>query len=62
MSWERAELKRRAKIALKRNYWRCVLVAFILILLSGNTNNSTTSRINRNVESIVGTESTTGMN
>lgn len=62
MSWERAELKRRAKIALKRNYWRCVLVAFILMLLSGNTNNSTTSRINRNVESIVGTESTTSMN
>ncbi len=56
MIWERAELKRRAKIALKRNYWRCILVAFILVLLSGDTNNSTTSRINRNVENIMETE------
>ena len=33
--WTRKELKARAKIAFQRNYWRCVLVAFILALLIG---------------------------
>ena len=34
--WTRKELKARAKIAFQRNYWRCVLVAFILLLLTGS--------------------------
>ena len=33
--WSRSELKTRAKAAFKANYWRCVLVAFILTLLIG---------------------------
>ncbi|MBS6195740.1 MAG: DUF975 family protein [Clostridiales bacterium] len=43
--WRRADLKFRGKQALQRNYWRCVLVAFILMLVigdnsSGNNNNN----------------------
>ena len=33
--WTRSELKARAKAAFKRNYWKCVLVAFLLALLAG---------------------------
>lgn len=33
--WTRRELKELAKAAFKANYWRCVLVAFILALLIG---------------------------
>lgn len=41
--WNRAELKDRAKIAFKRNYWRCVLISFILLLFTGGTVNSARS-------------------
>lgn len=34
LMWTRAELKRRGKTAFKRNYWKTVLVAAILSLLS----------------------------
>lgn len=33
--WTRSELKERAKVAFKRNYWKCVLVALLLALLMG---------------------------
>lgn len=33
--WTRKELKQRAKDALKRNYWRIVLVAFLAVMLGG---------------------------
>lgn len=33
--WTRAELKERAKFAFKRNYWRCVLVALVLSIITG---------------------------
>ena len=33
--WTRKELKQRAKDALKRNYWRTVLVAFLAVMLGG---------------------------
>lgn len=33
--WTRSELKQNAKEALKRNYWKAVLVSFIMILLGG---------------------------
>ena len=33
--WTRKELKQRAKDALKRNYWRVVLVAFLAVMLGG---------------------------
>ena len=39
--WTRRELKERAKAAFKANYWRCVLVAFILALLIGGGAGST---------------------
>lgn len=35
MKWTRTELKNRAKEALKRNYWRIVLVSLIAILIGG---------------------------
>ena len=35
--WTRAELKDRGKAAFKRNYWKTVLVAFILSLLTYST-------------------------
>ena len=35
MMWTRKELKERAKAALKRNYWKIVLVSMIGILISG---------------------------
>ena len=34
--WTRAELKQRAKDALKRNYWKIVLVTFLAVILAGN--------------------------
>lgn len=49
MSWTRAELKARAKAAFHRNYWVCVLVAFILGIVGGgggtscNTGSSSSS-------------------
>lgn len=36
MQWERKDLKERAKAAIKRNYWWCVLAALILALLTGS--------------------------
>lgn len=35
--WTRKQLKTDAKAAFKQNYWRCVLVAFILALVLGGT-------------------------
>lgn len=34
--WTRSELKERGKAAFKRNYWKCVLVALILAVLTGS--------------------------
>ena len=33
--WDRKELKTRGKIAFQSNYWRCVLVAFVLFIVIG---------------------------
>lgn len=33
--WNRKEIKEKGKAAFKANYWRCVLVAFILTLITG---------------------------
>lgn len=42
--WTRRELKDRAKPAFRKNYWKCVLVALVLmILVDGATNASSTS-------------------
>ncbi len=42
--WTRAELKERAKNALKCNYWILVLGGFILAFLSGNIGSSSSYR------------------
>lgn len=36
MMWTRKELKERAKEALKRNYWKIVLVSLIGMLIGGD--------------------------
>lgn len=41
--WTRKELKRRAKEALKRNYWRIVLVAFLAVILGGGLTAATSA-------------------
>ena len=33
--WERSEIKERAKVAVKRNYWWCVLAAIFLAMILG---------------------------
>lgn len=40
MSWSRKELKTRAKAAFHKNYWVCVLVAFILSFTGANPGSS----------------------
>ena len=50
MQWTRRELKGRAKISLKSFYWKSVLVAFILSLVSGGF--STSNRGSNSGESI----------
>lgn len=40
MMWTRKELKERAKEALKRNYWKIVLVSLIGVLISGGLSSS----------------------
>lgn len=46
--WTRADLKQRGKHAFKANYWKCVLVAFIILLISGSGSNSSNSNNNSN--------------
>lgn len=41
--WTRADLKQKGKAAVKRNYWKCVLMAFIYIVLVGGGAKVTTS-------------------
>lgn len=43
MDWYRSELKRRANDSLKRNYWRCILVALIVFLITPSTGNASIS-------------------
>lgn len=44
--WSREELKSRGRNAFQRNYWRCVLAAFILMVFIGN-HSSNNNRNNR---------------
>ena len=44
--WNRAELKAKAKVSFKRNYWKCVLVAFILSIVAGSGTFGGTSSLN----------------
>lgn len=50
MKWTRKELKERAKEALRRNYWKVVLVSFIFIFLSGGTGSASASSFVNNGE------------
>ena len=50
--WTRGELKRRGMAAFKANYWRCVLIAFILSVISGGISGGGGSRVNINKNDI----------
>lgn len=41
--WNRANLKANAKVAFKRNYWKCVLVALLMGLATGSANSITST-------------------
>lgn len=55
--WSRANLKANAKIAFKRNYWKCVLVAIILGIVtgagSGAAGSVTSSSTSNSTQSII---------
>jgi uncharacterized membrane protein len=38
--WNRADLKARAKYAFKQNYWKCVLVSLLFMLVAGGSRSS----------------------
>ena len=48
--WDRKELKQRGKAAFKANYWKCVLVAFLLTLFAAG-GVSSGSRVTHNLNS-----------
>ena len=48
--WTRKELKARAKAAFKANYWKCVLVALILVLMSSAADNGPRSNVRQTEE------------
>ena len=51
--WSISEMKERGKAAFKNNYWRCVLVAFILAALtSGSSMTGSSNSVKNNVESL----------
>lgn len=35
--WSRAQLKGRAKVTFKRNYWKCILISLLLALIAGGS-------------------------
>ena len=47
--WVRKNLKARAKNALKLNYWRCVLVAFVMFAIVGGGLASGGSKVHENI-------------
>ena len=60
--WTRAELKEKAKVAFKANYWSCVLVAFVLgLVLNGGSSASFTTNLSNtlsmNAQAIFGQNS-----
>ena len=48
--WNRAELKARGKFAFRANYWRCVLVALILIALVGGSGTAAANSTSNTVQ------------
>lgn len=57
--WTRKELKEKAKAALKRNYWKTVLVSLLLILLGGGFSGFSSSGISSNTADSVAKQSGT---
>lgn len=51
--WSRANLKANAKVAFKRNYWMCVVVALILGIVVGNSGSSAGSSIGQTTGNIM---------
>lgn len=52
MNWSRARLKEMARTALHGSYWRSVLVAFILLLITGGTSVfSSANNVSENISS-----------
>lgn len=49
MDFDRAALKERGKAAFKQNYWKCVLVAFVLGLLTSSASSSSSSTGSENL-------------
>lgn len=52
MEWSRSNLKSRAKEALHRNYWKLVLAAFIVTLVTGAAGGGSTGRLQKSTEEI----------
>lgn len=51
--WTRANLKANAKVAFKRNYWKCVLVAFILGIVANSGSSSVSTSVGQNTNTII---------
>jgi len=57
--WTRANLKANAKVAFKRNYWKCVLVAFILGIVAGSGGSgSASSSVSETTNTIINDNTT----
>ena len=54
--WTRALLKENAKIAFKRNYWTCVIVSVILMLVGGGASETSSLSVNVGEDNSVGIE------
>lgn len=51
--WNRAQLKDKAKFALKHNYWKCVLVALLVGLFAGSTSTTLMSDVTEEIDSLL---------
>lgn len=49
--WTRKELKQKAKEALKRNYWKAVLISLLLLIIDGGFNPATAAGGGNNTDS-----------
>ena len=54
--WTRAELKSRGKTAFKANYWRCVLVALILMIIGGGIGAATGNYSGNQIQDVTETQ------
>lgn len=58
--WTRSELKERGKLAFKANYWKCVLVAFVMSIITAAQSSS--SRESDSSESLADAANSVGIN